>query len=201
MFGDNRLNRRPQKSSGQQNRLRIIGGQWRGRKLDFPDAEGLRPTPDRVRETLFNWLQGFVVDAHCLDLFAGSGALGLEALSRGAARAVLVDNSSTATQQLEKNLRTLQCDAGVVSSLSAKQFLQRGPGGAHYDLVFLDPPFDEGLIESSIALLEKHDWLETGAHVYLEMESTLPVPELPASWQLIREQTAGHVRYGLVQIG
>ena len=126
MFGDKRLNRRPQKSSSQQNCLRIIGGQWRGRKLDFPDAEGLRPTPDRVRETLFNWLQGHVVDARCLDLFAGSGALGLEALSRGAARAVLVDSNSSVSQQLEKNLRTLQCDAGVVSTLPAKQFLQRG---------------------------------------------------------------------------
>ena len=201
MFGDNRLNRRSQKSSGQQNRLRIIGGQWRGRTLDFPDVEGLRPTPDRVRETLFNWLQAHIVDAHCLDLFAGSGALGLEALSRGAARAVLVDNNATASQQLEKHLRTLQCDAGVVSTLSALQFLQRGPGGAHYDLVFLDPPFGKGLVQSSIDLLEKHHWLKAGAHVYLEMESTLPVPELPASWQLIREQTAGHVRYGLVQIG
>lgn len=200
MFGDNRLNRRPQRSSGQQNRLRIIGGQWRGRKLDFPNAEGLRPTPDRVRETLFNWLQGHLVDARCLDLFAGSGALGFEALSRGAARAVLVENNSSVSQQLEKNLRSLQCDAGVVSTLSANQFLQRGPGGAHYDLIFLDPPFDKGLIENSIALLDEHHWLSTGAHVYVEMESTLPVPELPENWQLIREQIAGHVRYGLIQI-
>lgn len=153
-----------------------------------------------MRETLFNWLQGHVVDAHCLDLFAGSGALGLEALSRGAARAVLVDNNSSVIQQLEKNLRTLQCDAGVVSPLSSTQFLQRGPGGAHYELVFLDPPFDKGLIQSSIDLLEKHHWLSAGAHVYLEMESTLPVPVLPENWQLIREQTAGHVRYCLIQV-
>ena len=200
MFGDKRLNRRPQKSSSQQNRLRIIGGQWRGRKLDFPDAEGLRPTPDRVRETLFNWLQGFVVDAHCLDLFAGSGALGFEALSRGAARAILVDNNASVIQQLEKNLRSLKCEAGVVSPLSSTQFLQRGPGGAHYELVFLDPPFGKGLIQSSIDLLEKNHWLTSGAHVYLEMESTLPVPELPENWQLIREQTAGNVRYGLIRI-
>jgi 16S rRNA (guanine966-N2)-methyltransferase len=185
---------------GNQNRLRIIGGQWRGRKLDFPDVEGLRPTPDRVRETLFNWLQGHVVDAHCLDLFAGSGALGLEAVSRGAARAVLVDSNAAAIQQLEKNLRTLKCDIGVVSPLSASDFLQRGPGGAHYELVFLDPPFGKGLIQDSIDLLEKHQWLTTGAHVYFEMESTLPVPELPQHWQLIREQTAGQVHYGLIRV-
>jgi len=200
LFGDNRLSRRPKKSSGKQNRLRIIGGQWRGRKLDFPDAEGLRPTPDRVRETLFNWLQGHVTDARCLDLFAGSGALGIEALSRGAAHVVLVENNPAAAQQLEAHLRTLQCNAGVVCPLSVVQFLERGPGGAHYNLVFLDPPFGKGLIQSSIALLEKHQWLAPQAHVYLEMESTLPVPELPENWQLIREQTAGHVRYCLINI-
>lgn len=153
-----------------------------------------------MRETLFNWLQGHVIDSHCLDLFAGSGALGLEALSRGATRAVLVDNNAAATQQLESHLRTLQCDAGVVSQLSASHFLERGPGGVTYGLVFLDPPFGKGLIQSSIELLEKHHWLAAGAHVYLEMESTQPIPELPENWQLIREQTTGQVRYGLIRI-
>ena len=154
-----------------------------------------------MRETLFNWLQGYVVNARCLDLFAGSGALGLEALSRGAARAVLVENNPAVAQQLEAHLRTLRCEAGMVSPLSVAQFLERGPGSATYDLVFLDPPFGKNLIQSSIALLEKHHWLAPNAHVYLEMESTLPVPELPESWQLIREQTAGHVRYCLINVG
>lgn len=196
---EKQLTRRSQKSSGRQNRLRIIGGQWRGRKLDFPDAEGLRPTPDRVRETLFNWLQGYVTDARCLDLFAGSGALGLEALSRGAARAVLVENNPSAIHQLEANLRTLGCTTGVVSPLSVATFLERGPGGVTYDLVFLDPPFGRGLIQGSILLLDKLQWLSPQAHVYLEMEATSPVPELPANWQLIREQTAGQVRYCLIR--
>jgi 16S rRNA (guanine966-N2)-methyltransferase len=153
-----------------------------------------------VRETLFNWLQGYVADSRCLDLFAGSGALGLEALSRGAARVVLVENNRVVAQQLETHLRTLKCETGVVSALSAAQFLERGPGGATYDLVFLDPPFGKDLIQSSIALLEKHHWLAPNAHVYLEMESTLPVPDLPENWQLLREQTAGHVRYALIRV-
>ena len=180
--------------------MRIIGGKWRGRKLEFPDAEGLRPTPDRVRETLFNWLQGHVTDAHCLDLYAGSGALGFEALSRGAAHAVLVENNPVVVQQLETHLRTLQCDTGMVSRLAVETFLERGPGSARYELVFLDPPFGKGLIASSIALLEKHHWLAPHAHVYLEMESSLPAPKLPENWQLIREQTAGQVRYCLISI-
>jgi len=163
-------------------------------------VEGLRPTPDRVRETLFNWLQGHVVGAHCLDLFAGSGALGLEALSRGAERLVWVDNNAMVTQQLNDHLRLLQCDAGVVCRLNASQFLQRGPGGAQYDLVFLDPPFGKGLILESIELLTKHHWLNAGAHLYIEMESTLSIPELPQNWQLTREQTAGQVRYALIRI-
>lgn len=151
-----------------------------------------------MRETLFNWLQDYVTDAHCLDLYAGSGALGLEALSRGAAHAVLVENNPVVVQQLETQLRTLQCDAGVVSRLSVETFLERGPGSARYELVFLDPPFGKGLIPPSIALLEKHHWLAPQARVYLEMESGLPIPELPINWHLIREKTAGQVRYCLM---
>jgi 16S rRNA (guanine966-N2)-methyltransferase len=145
-------------------------------------------------------LQQDIIGAHCLDLFAGSGALGLEALSRGAERLVLVDNNPQVTQQLNENLRLLQSDAGVVCRLSSSQFLQRGPGGAQYDLAFLDPPFGKGLLQESIELLEKHHWLNTGARLYIEMESSLPMPELPENWQLIREQTAGQVHYALIHI-
>lgn len=152
-----------------------------------------------MRETLFNWLQGYVADAHCLDLFSGSGALGLEALSRGAAHAVLVESNPVATQQLETHLRTLQCTAGVVSPLSVTTFLERGPGDARYDLIFLDPPFGKNLIQESVALLDKHHWLTAQARVYLEMESSLPVPALPENWVLLKEQTAGKVRYCLIQ--
>ena len=157
--------------------------------------EGLRPTPDRVRETLFNWLQNDIVGARCLDLFAGSGALGLEALSRGASRAILVEKSAPAAQQLENHLRTLDCNDAVVVHLAAEQFLQRGPGDARYDVVFLDPPFGKGLIPICIELLEKYHWLALGAHIYLEQEPTFPA--LPDNWQLSRSQVAGQVSYHL----
>jgi 16S rRNA (guanine966-N2)-methyltransferase len=160
-------------------------------------VEGLRPTPDRVRETLFNWLQQDIVGARCLDLFAGSGALGLEALSRGAARTVLVEKSTTAANQLKQHLHTLQCDDALVVHLAAEQFLQRGPGDARYDVVFLDPPFGEGLIPVCIELLEKYHWLAPGAHIYLEQERESALPELPASWELSRSQMAGQVSYHL----
>ena len=184
-------------SRGQQNRLRIIGGRWRGRKLSFPDVPGLRPTPDRVRETLFNWLQADIVGARCLDLFAGSGALGLEALSRGAARAVLVDESRDVTQQLETHLRTLDCRDAVVVNSAAQDFLRRGPGDTTYDLVFLDPPFRQGLIPVCAALLEEKGWLASNALIYLEAESELPALPLPNHWEILREKTAGQVCYRL----
>ena len=159
--------------------------------------EGLRPTPDRVRETLFNWLQNDIVGARCLDLFAGSGALGLEALSRGAARAVLVEKSPTAAQQLETHLRTLDCDDAVVVTMDAETFLQRGPGDARYDVVFLDPPFGQGLITTCTALLEDLDWLAPGARIYLESERDLALNKLPPDWNIDRKKTAGQVAYRL----
>jgi len=160
-------------------------------------VEGLRPTPDRVRETLFNWLQNNIVGARCLDLFAGSGALGLEALSRGAIHAVLVEKSTIVAQQLNAHLHTLRCNDATVAHLSAEQFLQRGPSDIRYDVVFLDPPFGEGLIPICAELLEKHHWLTAGAHIYLEMERGSAAPTLPDTWQQVRDKKAGHVRYQL----
>ncbi len=150
-----------------------------------------------MRETLFNWLQNNISGAHCLDLFAGSGALGLEALSRGATRAVLVEKSATATQQLEAHLRTLHCDDAVIVHLFAEQFLQRGPGDARYDVVFLDPPFGEGLIATCTKLLEEKNWLAPGALIYLESEQDLPATDIPAHWHIDREKTAGKIIYRL----
>jgi len=160
--------RQHRNAHGGQNRLRIIGGQWRGRRLEFPDVPGLRPTPDRVRETLFNWLQADIVGARCLDLFAGSGALGLEALSRGASRVVLVDESPVATRQLEDNLQTLRTDDARIVRLPVQTFLARGPGDARYDVVFLDPPFAQGLIPPSLQLLEERGWLAPGTRIYIK---------------------------------
>jgi 16S rRNA (guanine966-N2)-methyltransferase len=160
-------------------------------------VEGLRPTPDRVRETLFNWLQTDIVGARCLDLFAGSGALGLEALSRGSSRTVLVEKSATAAQQLESHLRTLECDDAAIVHLGAEQFLQRGPGGAHYDVVFLDPPFGQGLIPVCLQLLAEKDWLAPGARIYLESERSLILTDLPVGWRIDREKFAGQIAYRL----
>jgi 16S rRNA (guanine966-N2)-methyltransferase len=178
--------------------LRIIGGRWRGRKLAFPDVPGLRPTTDRVRETLFNWLQADISGARCLDLFAGSGALGLEALSRGAARVAFVDESRLVTQQLQEHLHTLQCTDGVVINMSALDYLQRGSGVEHYDVIFLDPPFNLGLVKKCIRLLEEKAWLRANTFIYLETESDLKDLALPNDWEVLREKVAGQVTYRLV---
>ncbi len=150
-----------------------------------------------MRETLFNWLQHDIMGARCLDLFAGSGALGLEALSRGAAHTVLVEKSATATQQLEAHLRTLSCDDATIVHLSAEQFLQRGPDNTCYDVVFLDPPFSEGLIATCSAFLVKEHWLAPGARIYLESEHNLPTTDIPSHWRIDREKTTGQITYRL----
>ncbi len=193
------MSRQRRSTRGGQNRLRIIGGQWQRRQLKFPDIPGLRPTPDRVRETLFNWLQMEIVGARCLDLFAGSGALGLEALSRGASQVVLVDESGAATRQIEANLQHLHANAATVVHMAVQTFLERGPGDARYDIIFLDPPFAQDLIKTSIDLLENKGWLAPGAHIYLETENQLRTLPLPANWRLLKEKTSGQVRYRLAQ--
>jgi len=191
------VSRRHAHGRGGRNRLRIIGGQWRGRRLEFPDAPGLRPTPDRVRETLFNWLQAEIHGARCLDLFAGSGALGLEALSRGADRCIFVEEHRAACEAIEGHLRALRCDDARVVQMPVQSFLSRGPGSARYDVVFLDPPFGQGLIGESIQLLTAKDWLASGARIYLESESQLRQLPLPADWRLLKEKTSGQVTYRL----
>lgn len=180
-------------------RLRIIGGAWRGRKLSFPDLPGLRPTPDRVRETLFNWLRDILPGARCLDLFAGSGALGLEALSRGAERVVLVDSHPAAIAELNRHLETLSALGAQVVQADAPTFL-RGPAQP-FDVVFLDPPFDSGLLPFCLTLLAGHGWLATGAWLYLEADRRTPLPPLPADWQVLRHKEAGQVGYYLLRRG
>ena len=179
------------------NQLRIIGGEWRGRKLSFPEIPGLRPTPDRVRETLFNWLAPIISGARCLDLFAGSGALGLEALSRGASQVVLVDNHDAAIKQLQTNLAVLECTTAEAVKAEALQFL-KGPASA-FDIVFLDPPYQADLLSGCIAQLEQGGWFASTAWIYLEASSKSDLPPLPANWTLYRSKTAGEVGYHLVQ--
>ena len=187
------MTKKPRSASAGQ--IRIIGGQWRGRKLPVPDSAGLRPTTDRVRETLFNWLAADIQQAKCLDCFAGSGALGLEALSRHAASATLLELERPVAQQLEKNLATLGSKNGRVVNTNTLQFLAQ-QGEAHH-LVFIDPPFRKGLLEQTVTLLESNGWLSDDALIYVECEVEGGVPPVPVNWHLHREKIAGQVAYRL----
>jgi len=191
----------------QQRLLRIIGGQWRGRKFRFPEVE-IRPTPDRVRETLFNWLQGRVEGAHCLDLYAGSGALGLEALSRGAASVVFVEHQRSAVDALRALLRDWQANHATVVRDEAQHYLgalsrQAGATDASsdagaargFDLVFLDPPYDSGELPAAAAALARGG-LARDARIYVEQHIG-GQQALPASWRELRAGKAGEVRYHL----
>jgi len=179
------------------NQLRIIGGEWRSRLIVFDDAPGLRPTPGRVRETLFNWLQADIANSSCLDLFAGSGALGFEAASRGAKRVVQVENHPAACQKLRENIRALQAGQIEVVAQDVQVFLQ-GSGPA-FDLAFLDPPFGCQMLETSYRLLETGNWLKEYAKVYVEAERELNLTGLPANWRPLKHKTAGQVAYYLFQ--
>lgn len=179
-------------ASGQ---IRIIGGQWRGRKIPVPDIPGLRPTTDRVRETLFNWLAPFIVDARCLDCFAGSGALGIEALSRYAAGATLIEMDKNVARQLQQNLATLQASQGKILNANTLNVLAQ-PGTPH-QIVFVDPPFRKGLLDDTVRLLETNGWLADTALIYVESEIENGMPAVPGSWTLHREKVAGQVAYRL----
>lgn len=179
------------------NRLRIIGGEWRSRRLEFPDLPGLRPTADRLRETLFNWLAPRIEGSRCLDLFAGSGALGLEALSRGAGEVVLVDSHPKAVAQLKANLALLGSDRGRVESREALAYLDGSP--TPFDIVFLDPPFRQGLLQACCDGLSA-GWLNSGARVYVESEKELADLEWPTGWEVIRESDAGQVKAWLLSV-
>jgi 16S rRNA (guanine966-N2)-methyltransferase len=177
--------------------VRIVGGEWRGRLLRFPAVPGVRPTPDRVRETLFNWLQQKVTGSRCLDLFAGSGALGFEALSRGATQVVFVDIEPAVTRCLLERLRDFGCDRGEVVRSDASRYLD-GPAQA-FDLVFLDPPFDAAVLPGVCRRIERDGWLTPGGLIYLEAPAIAGPPELPAGWTLLRSKRAGEVGYHLAR--
>lgn len=184
------------KNKRKTNQLRIIGGEWRGRKLDFPDVSNLRPTGDRIRETLFNWLQMDIPGARCLDLFAGSGALGFEALSRGAAQVTFLDSHSKSVQQLNANCRLLACGKATVLKKDALEFLRAEPEQL-FDIVFLDPPFKLDMLQESIQLLNEKKHLHAGAKIYLEMDVATEIASMPEDWQMLKEKKAGQVKYQL----
>ncbi|GLX15716.1 ribosomal RNA small subunit methyltransferase D [Pseudomonas straminea] len=181
---------------GGDGQLRIIAGQWRSRQFAFPMAHGLRPTPNRVRETLFNWLAPYVEAARVLDPFAGSGALFLEALSRGAGSALALDLNPAAVTSLRGHLATLRCDNGQVLQSDALAYLQSQPA-TPFDLVFLDPPFSQDLLLPACTLLEERGWLADDAWVYTESEQVPSSLGMPGNWRLHREQKAGQVHYAL----
>jgi 16S rRNA (guanine966-N2)-methyltransferase len=186
-------------ASGSRNSVRIIGGGWRGRRVSFPDIPGLRPTPDRVRETLFNWLQERIAGARCLDLFAGSGALGLEALSRGAKELVFVEQAVAAARALQEQLIRFGGQARAqVAEMGAARYLRSVPQA--FDLVFLDPPFGRDALAEYVPLLDEGQWLKPGSLVYLENEKRAGVPPLPAHWQVLKSKSAGEVGYHLARV-
>ncbi|MCV6615583.1 MAG: 16S rRNA (guanine(966)-N(2))-methyltransferase RsmD [Cellvibrionaceae bacterium] len=182
--------------------LRIIGGHWRGRKLAFAETEGLRPTGDRIRETLFNWLAADIGGSRCLDLFSGSGALGLEALSRGAAEVQLWEQNKRACELLSKHLQTLNPSA---RSQLAKVYqgdsisrLERDTPAAGFDIVFMDPPFSLDLWNRSAEALEKQGWLAEEALVYVESPKNQAL-QLPPNWKLWRQKQTGQVSFQLLE--
>jgi 16S rRNA (guanine966-N2)-methyltransferase len=180
------------RSMTRRNRVRIIAGQWRSRIVHFPDAPGLRPTPDRVRETLFNWLGQQLDGLACLDLFAGSGALGFEALSRGARRVVMVERDSKSAMALRESARVLEARNAQIVESDAMRFLE---GSAErFDVVFVDPPYSANLVPAVLQRLPTH--LTPGARVYAEDDA--PV-DIAAPWRALREDRAGAVRYALLE--
>ena len=184
--------RRDREVAQRHNRLRIIGGQWRRRLLHFPAAADLRPTPDRVRETVFNWLGQTLEDKRCLDLFAGSGALGFEAASRAASQVVMVEHDRVACAALLANIEALQAPNIEVQCEDALRFL--GLDQRQFDVVFLDPPYRRGLLPQLLAKIGPH--LAAGALIYLEADE---IPPIPPAYQIARRSRAGQVNYVLLE--
>jgi len=179
------------------NKVKIIAGDWRGRNIAFPDVEGLRPTPIRVRETLFNWLQYDVLGSRCLDLFSGSGALGVEAASRGANSVVQVDDNAQVCRQLKANVELLKSSKIKIVQQDCFRYLS---GDAQpFDLVFVDPPFGKGLALQTLHWLEDKGWLASTAKIYMEVEKDLDLTELPQHWTLLKNKQAGVVMYCLFE--
>lgn len=182
---------------GKSNRLRIIGGEWRGRIIEFVDSPQLRPTKDLVRETLFNWLQPRLPGSRCLDAFAGSGALGFEAASRGAAEVVMLEAALEVIKRLQAQQALLKAAQVKLLHQRAEQYLRQA--GEDFDIVFLDPPFESGLLRPCCSLLVQNRRLRPGACVYLEAARAEGLPELPVGLTWLRQKQSGDVAYGLAQ--
>ena len=176
--------------------VRIIAGKWRSRLLKFSATEGLRPTGSRIRETLFNWLAPSIEGARCLDLFAGSGALCFEALSRGAKHCVALENNRSAIAQLNSNKGLLNAGDLTIVATDTLKFLEKNTEKSQFDVVFLDPPFEKKLHSNVVQLLTEGMWLAKNALIYCELPLAEPQP-MPPNWQLLKDKTAGNVRFCL----
>lgn len=185
------------KSIIKQGSVRIIAGEWRGRRLKVPEVKDLRPTPDRVRETLFNWLAPYIAGAHCLDLFAGSGVLGFEVLSRGAASVVLVDASPVVVQSIKEQLVQFKASGADVYRADIPAQLQKPL--QPFDIVFVDPPYQSGLLLPTCHHLEAHGFLAENALLYLEAAEPIKDNDLPSNWRMVKTKEAGQVAYHLVK--
>ena len=181
---------------------RIIAGKWRGRKIKFDDAEGLRPTTDRIRETVFNWLQPYLPQSRCLDCFAGSGVLGFEALSRGAQDVVFIEQNIKTVKAIKDNMAMLDADNASVFHQDALSWLQVASTDTKlqqkFDLVFLDPPFRSDLLEKSSALLDRSGCLAEDAIIYVEHAVDADVV-LPDNWSCLKQKSSGQVSYKLFE--
>ena len=180
-----------------QGQVRIIGGVWRGRKLLVPEVLNLRPTPDRVRETLFNWLMPVISGAYCLDAFAGSGVLGFEALSRGAAHVVMVEQVPALVTLLQQEQKKLKVENAEIYCATVPQQLKKSR--QLFDIIFLDPPYQDNLLLPTCFYLEEHRFLSEKAYIYLEANEIVQQSNLPANWQLLKSKKAGQVAYHLAQ--
>ena len=179
--------------------LRIVAGNWRSRLLQIAEVDGLRPTSERIRETLFNWLSPGIHGARCLDLCAGTGALGLEALSRGASETVFVERSPIAVRALQANVESLGATGAEILNADARDFLA-GSDATPFDIVFLDPPFKAELHDELCRLLQKKNWLAANARIYIESDKDQPEVKVPEGWRVLKSKTAGNVRYMLATI-
>ena len=198
---------RPQKKTkpAATGQVRVIGGEWRGRKLPVPEAEGLRPTPDRIRETLFNWLQFVIAGKNCLDAFTGSGALAVEALSRGAAKVTAIERDIKVAKQLSTLLTPLAGERLKLVNADALQWLGNrlessleNQPATPFEVVFLDPPFGQSLLEPACQLLEEKGWLAEDAYIYVEQaKQQTGLVTLPANWVLHKDKQVGEVHFSL----
>ena len=180
-------------------RIRIVAGKWRNRLLNVADVEGLRPTSERIRETLFNWLATNIIGTRCLDLYAGTGSLGFEALSRGAKLCTFIDQSESAIKLIKETANALNAENTYIFKRDAIKYLNpREP--EVFDLVFLDPPFSENILNDTLRLLNDGNWISPGGLVYVEFESNHAFPDLPEGWTVSHKKNTGNVCFALIKV-